>query len=125
MQQSSFSEEAIAQKGIQRIATWGKVMGIIMMIGGALSAIGGLFYFIVGAIPGALSVFLGWLVYKTGDAATAIRRSGDTRALGDLLHNYGLYLFISFIMLVVTVVGSLLLFMILGVFIFSSFNNGF
>ncbi|MET3576861.1 DUF5362 family protein [Bhargavaea ullalensis] len=125
MQQQSFSEEAIAQKGLQRIATWGKVMGIIMMIAGALSAIGGLFYFIVGAIPGAISVFLGWLIYKTGDAAAAIRRGGDSRALSDLLHHYGLFLFISFIMAVVSVVGGILIFLIMGVFIFSSFNNGF
>ncbi len=125
MQPQSFNEELVAQKGLQRIATWGKVMGIVMMITGGIAALSGLIYFIVGAIPGAITVFLGYLTYKTGAAAAAIRQGGDTRALSDLFHHYGLYLLVSFIMFAVSIAVTILMFLLFGMFFFTSFNNGF
>jgi hypothetical protein len=120
MQAQSF-EEAVAQKGLQRIALWGKVAGIAMMITGGITGVLGLFNFIVGAIPGAITFFMGYLIYKTGTAAAQIRDGGDTRALSDLFHNYGLYLLVTFIMFAVGVGITILMLVLFGVAIFSGF----
>lgn len=122
MQAQSF-EEAVAQKGLQRIATWGKVTGIAMMITGGIYAFFGLFYFIVGAIPGGITLFMGYLIFKTGKAATIIREGGDSRALSELLHNYGLYLMTMFILVAIGI-GMFLLMLFFGFALFSGMMFG-
>ena len=125
MQAQSF-EEAVAQKGLQRIALWGKVTGIAMMITGGIYAFFGLFYFIVGAIPGGITLFMGYLIYKTGKSAAVIQDGGDTRALSDLFHNYGLYLLTTFILVAISVGMFVLILVIFGFAFFGGMMyNGF
>ncbi|MCW1927288.1 DUF5362 family protein [Bhargavaea beijingensis] len=125
MQAQSF-EEAVAQKGLQRIALWGKVTGIAMMITGGIYAFFGLFYFIVGAIPGGITLFMGYLIYKTGKSAATIQEGGDTRALSELFHNYGLYLLTAFILVAISVGMFVLMLIIFGFAFFGGMMyNGF
>lgn len=86
----------------KRISTWGKFVGISTMILGAISAISGLVFFIVGAIPGVLMTWLGYMIYKSSQEADAFMEDHNEvhveellNAYGRLLKFYGIYTIIS------------------------------
>lgn len=99
-------------KTIKRISTWGKIVGIISMIFGILSALGGLFLFIVGAIPGLISTYLGYLIYKTGRAAGEYLEQESDEAIVEMLEAYSKYLLVSGILVIISLVVALI-----GVFV--------
>lgn len=113
----------MGEQTMRRISLWGKVLGILMMITGVLSALGGIFAFVVGAIPGLVTAFMGYLLFKTGKDAGAFLESNSEEALGSLLDNYAKYLLINGILLIVSFVVILLLFLISGITIFSAFGS--
>lgn len=87
---------------IKRIATWGKFVGILTIISGALSAVSGLFLFVVGAIPGVIVAWLGYLVYKTGEEASKFLHTQEEGHIetvldmyGKLLKFYGIYFIVT------------------------------
>ncbi len=44
---------------LQQLSAWMGFVGIITIIGGALSALAGVFAFVIGAIPGVIAIVLG------------------------------------------------------------------
>lgn len=109
------------EKTMKRISSWGRVLGVIMMITGALSALSGLLFFVVGAIPGAFSAFMGYLIFKTGKSAQQFLETESEESIYELLDEYAKYLFVQGILLIVTVAAMLLLFLLAGIGIFSAF----
>jgi len=109
------------QKAIARISTWGKVTGIFNIIAGALSAIGGLFAYVVGAIPGVITVILGVFLYQIGKQASNLKVNMEDEqsqlALFDYLSKYlflyGIFIIVSFIIGIIFVVFSFAAFMTL------------
>jgi len=109
------------QKAIGRISTWGKVTGIFNIIAGALSAIGGLFAYVVGAIPGVITVILGVFLYQIGKQASNLKVNMEDEqsqlALFDYLSKYlflyGIFIIVSFIIGIIFVVFSFAAFMTL------------
>lgn len=91
-----------------RISKWGKIVGIIMFIYGLISTIAGLFIFIVGAIPGLLSMYLAHLLFETGKKADEYLDSELDYKLYDMLDNFGKYLLITGILLIIDIAFTLL-----------------
>lgn len=114
--------DVMNNKDLKRIALWGKIMGILMMISGAFSAIGGLFVFIIGAIPGVISIILGYYQFKTGDSAKRFIETEREEDIASIIQYYGKFLFLQAIMMLVGIVILFLLLVIwtiLGVAILS------
>lgn len=89
----------------KRISTWGKFVGILTMIVGGLSALSGLPFFLIGAIPGLIVAWLGYVVFKSGQEASAFLTDHNEvhieellNAYGKLLKFYGLYTVIMFVL---------------------------
>ena len=101
-------------QSLKRISTWGKILGILMMIAGGLSALSGLFAFVVGAIPGLVTVFMGYLLFKTGKDAQNFLETQSEEDIASLLDNYAKYLFVNGILLIVTVAIVLITILIFG-----------
>lgn len=104
---------------LKRISTWGKVSGIITMIIGAIHALLGLFAFIVGAIPGIITLILGYFMFKSGKEAGDYLMSESEYSLESLLDSYGKYLLTTGILMIISIVLVLLLPLIFGFGIFA------
>lgn len=89
---------------MSRISTWGKFVGVLTIIGGAFSAIVGLAFFLVGAIPGIIAVYSGYLLYQTGVNATNYVDGGSEFLIEDLLENFGKYLWIQGMLMIINMV---------------------
>lgn len=93
------------QKAIGRISTWGKVTGIFNIIAGALSAIGGLFAYVVGAIPGVITLILGVFLYQIGKQASNLKvNMEDEQSQLELFDYLGKYLFLYGILIIVSLI---------------------
>ena len=75
---------------------WMKFVGIITMISGILSAIGGVFFFIIGAAPGVLTAIAG---FKVLDAA----KNAENNDVASFMENMRVY----FLMLGILIILSL------------------
>ncbi|MFT8363980.1 MAG: DUF5362 family protein [Sporolactobacillus sp.] len=73
----------------RKIAGWGKFSGIMFIISGSLSALGGVIALIVGAIPGVLEIIIGVFLLKSAIAAGNIEM--DAASHKEMLHYYAKY----------------------------------
>ncbi|MFD2618586.1 DUF5362 domain-containing protein [Terrilactibacillus laevilacticus] len=106
---------------------WGRFTGIVMIVFGSIAALGGLFAFIIGAIPGIIQVILGVYLFKTGtEAKFAIEdNEASDKSLHRLLDNYSKYLLIQgiFTMIVFAFIAlMIILSLVLGSYFFSEFH---
>lgn len=109
-------------KTFKQIASWGKPVGIIMMIGGILNAlVGAVAGVLIGGIPGAITVWLGYLLYKTGVEASEFLKDEKEGRVEEILELYGKFLKIQGILLIVTLVILVPLFVILSIVGIASF----
>ncbi|MFZ5353230.1 MAG: DUF5362 family protein [Bacillota bacterium] len=68
----------IDQENLKSFSTWTGFVGIITIIGGALSALVGVFALIVGAVPGIVTIFLGIKLLKAKKSANELINITDT-----------------------------------------------
>ena len=108
---------------LQKISTWGKVVGILMMIGGGLSALSGLVFFVIGAVPGLIIVWLGYLLFKISKDADVLKHQYDAFAQTSLYKNLGTFLQVQGILAIISIIFTLivLLLVLLGAVAFGSF----
>jgi|HigsolmetaAR206D_1030411.scaffolds.fasta_scaffold00003_28 hypothetical protein len=104
---------------MKRISLWGRVIGIVTMITGGLSALVGLFALVIGAIPGIVSVYMGYLIYKTGRSAKEYLENQSSNAIEDLLKSYSTQLLTSGILLIISLIILLLVALLGGIGFFS------
>lgn len=104
------------QKDLQTISKWGKFLGYVMIVMGALSALSGLFAFLVGAIPGIIMIFLGLYLLRSAKQADVLLRQYDEYALSEMLSNYAKFLKLNGIYMIVSLVLVVLMFV--GMFVF-------
>lgn len=95
-------------KSFKRVSTWGKVFGILMMISGGISALSGIFAMGVGAIPGIISIWLGYLLFQSGKDADVYINDPTLENKDRIVVGYAKYLFISGIMICVIMAVSLI-----------------
>lgn len=93
---------------IERIDKWGKFTGILTMICGIISALSGLFAFVIGAIPGLVIAWFGYLVYKTAEHASKYLHDKQEGHLEDILDMYGKLLKFYGIYMIVSLIASVL-----------------
>lgn len=65
-------------ENIKKLAFWSSLLGWIMLISGVINAIIGLFAFIIGAIPGAITAFLGYKLIKASQQAKRLYEEGPS-----------------------------------------------
>lgn len=114
------------QTVLKRISSWGKFVGILMIIVGVLTAISGLFAFIVGAIPGVIMIIMAVYIYKSAKSADEYLHAEDGEALYRLLDYYGRFLLLSGIIYIIYIamfVISIILFFIFGIAAINELNN--
>lgn len=108
---------------LKNIARWGRITGWIMMILGILSALGGLFAFVIGAVPGIITFFLGLYLKQSGDKASELIRTMNEETLVYMIKDYAKYLKVQGIYMIVSFVLVFLVYFILFVsFGFAAFN---
>ena len=61
---------------LEQLSKWMGFVGIITIIGGAISAISGVFAFVIGAIPGIITIILGVMLRKAKKYADALLYEG-------------------------------------------------
>ena len=98
---------------LEQLSKWMGFVGIMTIIGGVLSAIPGLFAFVVGAIPGVITIILGVMLRKAKTHADAMLYED---ALGQysvnfnkLISNLNTYIKIMGILIIITLVLGVLL----------------
>lgn len=88
------------EKSLKRVSKFGKIMGVLMMISGGISAILGIIT-IIGAIPGVITVWLGYLIFQSGKEADEYLTHQTEEYKEKIIVSFSKYLYISGIMLVV------------------------
>lgn len=109
-------------KIIKRVSTWGKILGITTVISGIFNAIIGLIFFIFGAVPGIISIYLGYQIYKTGRAAGEYLTFENEDSILALLESYSKYLIVSGVLMLISLVIALLVMFIGGTAVFTLFG---
>lgn len=113
----------MAEQSLRRIVTWGKILGVVLMIFGGINALLGLFAFIVGAIPGVIMIYLGYLVFRSGKNAAEFIETKENVALADLLDNYGKFLMVQGIVLFVYIGLMIIMFLFFMFTFFAAFQS--
>lgn len=93
---------------LQRLTNWTGFVGVISIIFGIISAISGLFLYIIGAIPGIITIILGVKllnVKNTGKALLFAPEGQDNTAkINELFSNLGVYFKIQGILIIISLV---------------------
>ncbi|AJD93377.1 hypothetical protein JMA_40590 (plasmid) [Jeotgalibacillus malaysiensis] len=106
------------EKSFKRVSRFGKILGVLMMVSGVLSALSGIMT-IVGAIPGAITVWLGYLIFQSGKEADEYLTHQTEEHKEKIIVSFSKYLYISGIMLVVSLallIPAILFMGLLGAF---------
>jgi hypothetical protein len=88
---------------LQSIAKWGKFLGYLMIVYGAIYALLTIIT-VVGVGLGVLFIFSGLFLVRSGKQAEVLLHQYDERALSELLENYAKYLKLNGILMIVSVV---------------------
>lgn len=97
------------QAHLNSIAKWGKFLGYVYIVVGAIDALFGLFAFVVGAIPGVIMIFLGLFLLRAGKEAENLLREYDERPLTELLNNFAKYLKVMGILFIIGIVFAIIM----------------
>jgi len=101
------------------VSKWGKFLAIVMMVLGGISALFGLFAFIIGALPGVAQIILGYFLLKCANGAKSLANSEDEKDLEEMLDGLHKYLFIQAIILIVGFVVGILVGIFMSATIFA------
>nr|WP_295974177.1 DUF5362 family protein [uncultured Bacillus sp.] len=111
------------QTHINSIAKWGKFLGYVYIIVGAIYALFGLFAFIVGAIPGVIMIFLGIFLLRAGKEADNLLREYEEQPMAEMLNNISKFLKVTGILMIIGFVLAIIsiIFALTGAFFFGDF----
>lgn len=101
------------------ISKWGKATGILFIIMGAFAALGGAFFFLIGAIPGVLQIIAGIFLMRSAKEAGQMAEQFNELTEEHMLENYAKFVKMQGIYLIVTIglsVLSIILFIVLMTF---------
>ncbi len=91
---------------LQQLSKWMGFVGIITIIGGALSALAGLPAFIVGAIPGIIAIILGVKLRNAKQSADAmlmdVHHENFTGNLNSFFSNLNTYFKIQGVLIIIS-----------------------
>jgi len=101
----------IHQENLRDLSRWSGFVGIITIISGVISAATGLFFFIIGAIPGIIAVIMGMKLRNAKNYADKLLYSSEdknTEELNLLVDNLTTYFKIQGVLIIVILVFILL-----------------
>lgn len=101
------------QRDLQAISKWGKFLGYVFIVTGVLSALMGVWAFVVGAIPGVITIFLGLYLLRSAKQADVLVRQYDEYALSEMLAYYAKFLKLQGVFMLVYL-GLVALFVVMG-----------
>lgn len=105
----------MASEQLKKLAFWSKFVGWCFLVTGILSALIGLFAFIIGAIPGMITSFMGWKLITAGTHAEKISYTeNDEGAFEDFIQNYLTFFKIQGILFMISIVLYILAFFLAG-----------
>lgn len=96
---------------LERMRKWVNIVGIVYIIMGSLSALTGLMAFVVGAIPGAITVFLGIKLLGVKKAADRIlmQQSATPEDMNLMISEYASFFMTQGILMIVGFALSILI----------------
>lgn len=101
---------------MQQLSAWMGFVGIITIIGGALSALAGVFAFVVGAIPGIIAIVLGIKLRNAKQYADALlmeqAAEGYSGNFNMFVENLNTYFKIQGILIIISLAMGLIGFLI-------------
>lgn len=97
---------------MQQLSAWMGFVGIITIIGGVLSALAGVFAFVVGAIPGIIAIVLGVKLRNAKQYAEALLMEQDTELYSGnfnmFVENLNIYFKIQGVLIIISLAMGLL-----------------
>ncbi|MCY8423950.1 DUF5362 family protein [Bacillus vallismortis] len=118
-------------KTLVSISKWGKATGILFIIMGALTALSGAFFFLIGAVPGVLQIIAGIFLMRSAKEAGQMAEHNSEQSKDFMLENYakfvkmqGIYLIVSIAVSVLAII-AFFIFLMLGIAdgIFSDYDT--
>lgn len=101
---------------VQRIKTWGKIIGVVTILYGVISIILSFFTLLLYIIPGLVSIFIGKLLYDVGHQASLVMQSDDESIslaqVQPILHKYSKLLMTLGIVIIFTILCYVTFFII-------------
>ncbi|MFW6014888.1 MAG: DUF5362 family protein [bacterium] len=102
----------ISRQQLADLSKWAGFVGIMSIIGGTISALTGLFAFVVGAIPGIIMIIMGVKLRnakKSADQLLAMSKNADQESqIYQIFENINSYFKIQGIMIIISLVLSAL-----------------
>lgn len=100
------------QETVNKLITWTNFVGILSIVFGALSALGGVFAFVIGAIPGVVMIIMGVKLLNAKKAAQELLMIEDQSIaipkLDQLLSEITTYFKIQGILYIVSIAVGIL-----------------
>lgn len=115
----------VSQEHLKGIQKWGKISGILTIIMGSLNALFGALFFLVGAIPGIIQIFLGLHMTKVAKHSENLAPEYNDGDMNGLLENFRKYLKLYGIYYICSLILGLIALIIYGVVIASMVSSGF
>lgn len=122
----------IDRETLSKLASWSGFCGVLFIIIGVLGAIGGLFAFIIGAVPGIIMIMMGVKLLNTKNKvnlmlmqAAGVDTSASLNAVFSDLKSFFQFQGILFILYLVIIAVSILITLIIGIGSLTSLNSLF
>lgn len=90
------------EKSLKRVSKYGKIMGILMMISGGISALTAIMT-VIGAIPGALTVWVGYLLFQSGKQADEYLKTAAVESKEQIVKSFSTFLYVQGILSIVSI----------------------
>ena len=96
---------------LKEYSTWVKIIAWVTIISGGLQALGGVWLFIIGALPGVISLILGLkLLNSTKHAMNLVNSSeGDDQEMFLMIKELTTYFKIQGVLMLIGIIGFILL----------------
>ena len=108
-------------KTLISISKWGKATGILFIIMGAITALSGAFFFLIGAVPGVLQIISGIFLMRSAREAGQMAEHNSGQSEDLMLENYekfvkmqGIYLIVSIAVSILAII-AFFIFLMLGI----------
>lgn len=108
-------------ENLKSVKKWGAWVGYLSIIFGALNALAGLFLFVIGAVPGVLTILFGVFSLKASKNAERLIAAYNDNQMNELLENYGKSLKFFGIYYIFSIVLFVLIMLFYGALIFTMF----
>lgn len=100
---------------LKQFSKWAGFMAILTIIGGGLQALSGVFFFVIGAIPGIIMVIVGiklWNAKKQADEIVEFDGAGHEEKIQLLINNLTTYFKIQGILFIIGIALFIIMFIV-------------